>query len=117
MDGLRAALNFAYREGKIASAAAWERVEPFEDVDAARIRFLTLAEAQRLINASNPEFRPLIETALATGCRYGELCRLEVQDFNGDTGTITIRRSKSGKVRHVVLAEGSGAILSIHCWP
>ena len=48
---LRAALNFAYREGKIASAAAWERVEPFEDVDAARIRFLTLAEAQRLINA------------------------------------------------------------------
>jgi integrase len=101
---LKAALNSAYRDGKIASAAAWERVEPFKQVDAARIRFLTRAEAQRLINATDPEFRAMVEAALATGARYGELCQLEVQDFNAGTGTIAIRRSKSGKARHVVLA-------------
>ncbi len=48
----------------------------------ARIRYLTVAEAQRLINASDPEFRPLVRAALETGCRYSELTRLEVQDFN-----------------------------------
>jgi integrase len=102
---LKAALNSAYRDGKIASAASWERVEPFKQVDAARVRFLSRAEAQRFINATDPEFRPMVEAALATGCRYGELCRLEVQDFSAHTGTIAIRRSKSGKARHVVLTE------------
>lgn len=115
---LRAALNSAYHDGEIATAAEWERVKPFEDVDVARIRFLSQPEAQRLINASDPEFRPMVEAALATGCRYGELCRLQAQDFSYDKetdkngkptgkliGTITIQRSKSGKVRHVVLAE------------
>jgi hypothetical protein len=36
---LRAALNLAYKDGKIASPSAWEKVDPFESVDAARIRF------------------------------------------------------------------------------
>jgi integrase len=115
---LRAALNSAYKDDEIESASAWEKVEPFEGVDIARVRFLSHAEAQRLINASNSEFRPMVEGALATGCRYGELCRLEVQDFSFSeekdedgkltgkhVGTITIRRSKSGEVRHVALAE------------
>jgi integrase len=42
---------------------------------------------------------------LETGCRYGELCRLQVADFNEDAGAVNIRRSKSGKARHVVLSE------------
>jgi len=42
-----------------------------------------------------------------TGCRYGELAALVVEDFNVDSGTLIIRTSKSGKPRHVVLsAEG-----------
>ena len=102
---LRAALNSAYKDHKIASSAAWKDVEPFKSVNTTRVQFLTLAEGQRLINASDPQFRPMVEAALATGCRYGELCQLEVQDFNSDTGTIAIRRSKSGKARHVVLTE------------
>ena len=105
---LRAALNHAYDEGHVVNRDAWDRkVKPFLGVDCARVRFLTLAEAKRLINACDPEFRPLVQAALATGCRYGELCRLQVQDFNPDTGTVAIRISKSGKPRHVVLtAEG-----------
>jgi integrase len=66
---------------------------------------LTIAEAQRLINSSDPEFRPLVEAALQTGCRYGELTRLQVHDYNPDAGTLAIRQSKSGKPRHVVLTE------------
>jgi integrase len=106
---LKAALNKAWREGKAASDAAWRRVEPFEDVDAARIRYLTLAEASRILNACAPDFRRLVRGALETGARYGELTILNVSDFNPDSGTIAVRQSKSGRARHVVLTEEGAA--------
>ena len=100
---LKAALNRAWREGKIPSDEAWRRVEPFEDADAARVRYLTVVEAKRLLNACDPEFRRLVQAALATGARYGELAVFRVADFNPDSGTIHVRTSKSGKGRHIVL--------------
>ena len=100
---LRAALNHAFNDGKVSADMAWRKVKPFKDVDAATDRFLTIPECQRLINASDAEFRPLVQAALQTGCRYGELCVLKTQDFNPENGTIHIRTSKSGKGRHVVL--------------
>ena len=39
------------------------------------------------------------------GCRYGELIALRAADYNADAGTITVRESKAGKVRHVVLTD------------
>src|ERR1700674_2114765 len=60
---LKAALNRAWREGKIPSDEAWRRVEPFEEADAARVRYLTVAEAKRLLNASEPNFRRLTQAA------------------------------------------------------
>jgi integrase len=80
-------------------------VTPFKGVDAARARYLSIAEAQRLINGSDPDFRFLVQAALQSGARFGELARLEVHDFNVDSGTLAIRRSKSGKSRHVVLTD------------
>jgi integrase len=104
---LRAALNHAFNDGKVTSDKAWRKVKPFKGVDVARASFLTIPECQRLINASDADFRSLVQAALQTGCRYGELCRLKTQDFNSENGTIHIRTSKSGKGRHVVLtAEG-----------
>ena len=77
-------------------------------MEEARARYLSVAEAQRLINSADIDFRPLVEAALQTGCRYGELTALQVADYNPDAGTIHIRRSKSGKARHVILTdEGS----------
>jgi integrase len=112
---LKAGLNRAWREGKVASNAAWSRVEPFENVNTARIRYLTVAEAQRLINACDPDFRLLVQAALETGARLGELVALEVHDFNPDTGTLAIRQSKSGKSRHIVLTEEGAAFFSQAC--
>jgi integrase len=108
---LKAALNVAWREGKIASDAAWRRVRPFGGTSAARVRYLTVAEAQRLINAADPDFRPLVEAALQTGARYSELARLQVLDFNSDAGTVHIRKSKTGKARHVILSEEGQLLL------
>jgi integrase len=41
---------------------------------------------RRLVNAADPEFRPLVRAALETGARYGELIQLTVADFNVDGG-------------------------------
>jgi len=104
---LKAALNRAWRTKRklVPLDAEWRAVERFEKADAARIRYLSLAEAKRLINACDPEFRKLVQAALQTGCRYGELCRVTVRDFNPDVGTVGITESKGGKSRHVVLTD------------
>lgn len=102
---LKAALNLAWRDEKVQDDKEWRAVKPFAQADAARVRYLQVEEAQRLINASEPGFRNMVQAALQTGARYGELCRLTVQDFNADAGTINIRRSKSGQARHVILTD------------
>lgn len=104
---LKAALNRAWREHpkQVPSNAEWHRVEPFENVDAARVRYLSVPEAQRLINACDADFRQLVEAGLQTGARYGELAALQVHDFNPDAGTVAIRQSKGGNARHIVLTD------------
>jgi integrase len=102
---LKAALNHAFNEGLVNSNNEWRKVKPFENVDAARSRILTVDEARRLINASDPAFRKMVQAALSTGARYGELTRLKVVDYNADSGTLGIWQSKSGKARDVYLTE------------
>jgi integrase len=112
---LRAALTTAWREGKVPSDQAWRRVKPFENVTSARMRYLTIPECTRLINGCDPNFRLLVRAALESGCRYGELGRLKVHDFNPDSGTLAILRSKTGKARHVVLTDEGAAFFSQLC--
>lgn len=107
---LKAALNHAFHEGKVASDAPWRKAKPFREADAAVIHYLSGDECARLVNATQGNFRMLVQGALATGCRYGELSRLRASDFNAEAGTITVRLSKSGKPRHVVLADDGRAL-------
>ena len=104
---LKAGLNFCFDEGHVPTNAAWGRkLKAFRGVNGVRIRYLSIAEAGRLINAADPpEFRRLVIGALQTGARFGELIRLEVADFNPDVGTLAVRKSKSAKSRHVVLTD------------
>lgn len=101
---LKAALNYAWKEGHVASDTSWRKVKPFKSVEAPVVRYLTEAECLRLSNACQGDFRDLVQAALLTGCRYGELTKLKVADFNVDSGTLAVRISKSGKPRHVVLS-------------
>lgn len=106
---LKAVLNHAFHhspEGVVVpSKAAWEAAKPYGEADAPKIRYLTDPEAVRLLNASAPDFRELAAAALLTGCRYGELRRLKVRDFDGDAATIRVETSKSGRPRSVALSD------------
>ena len=81
---LKAALNHCFDEGLAKSNDAWgRRLKPFRQVDGVRNRYLENAEAKRLINAADPDFRNLVRAALHTGARYGELSRMMVADEMG----------------------------------
>jgi integrase len=111
---LKAALNHAFREGKIDSDEAWRRVKPFREADAPKIRYLDPAETRRLVNATDPAFRPMVQAGLLTGCRYGEIAALRVDDFDCSAGTVSVRASKGGRARHVVLTEDGIALFTAH---
>ncbi|MGC2517860.1 MAG: tyrosine-type recombinase/integrase [Burkholderiales bacterium] len=100
---LKAILSRAFREGRVADDVEWRKVSPFKNADEARIRFLSDAEAVRLVNACPDDLRALVRAALLTGARYGELAGMRVQDADLRAARIYIAPAKSGRSRHVPL--------------
>jgi integrase len=107
---LKAALNVAYRDGKVSADDAWRRVKPFAKADASKLHYLSDDEARRLVNATDATFRPLVQAALLTGARYAELAGLEARDFDRQSQTVWLRETKAGVARAVYL-EGEGVRL------
>jgi integrase len=107
---LKAALNLAYSNGRIASDQAWRSVKSYRGVDAARLRYLTDDEARRLVNAAVPEFRPIVQAALLTGARWGELRSIKVRDVDLRAGTVQLAETKGGGSRDCYL-ESEGVAL------
>lgn len=111
---LKAALNHAFANGKVGSDAPWRQVKLFRDTQRARVRWFSVEESKRLINAADAQsgFRDLVKAALLTGCRYGELCALDAGDYETDSRTLLVKTSKTGKPRHVVLSDEGRAFFS-----
>lgn len=99
----KAVLNRAFQEGLVADDRAWRRVKPFPRVDLPVERFLNPSECRDLLKSAETDFRDLIQAALQTGMRYGELIRLKISDFKADQGGLWIHESKSGRPRFVPL--------------
>lgn len=94
---LKAMLNRAWKEGRIKDNSAWRRVEPFRGVDGSRKVFLTEAQCARLINACQGDFRHLVQAALYTGARIGELAILRNKDFDPVAGALHLQDGKTGQ--------------------
>lgn len=105
INGLKACCNHAAGAGKPANPDAWARLKKFRSADSARLRWLTVDEAQRLQNAAPPDLRSLVAAGLNTGCRAGELLALKAGDFDPHSKTLLIADSKSGKPRRVPLTD------------
>jgi integrase len=114
---LKAALNLALaRRRVVGTGEAWREVKPFKGVGQARTRFLSVEDQLRIVNACPEDFRRLVQGALFTGGRYGELARAMVQDFNPAAGTLFLvgKGTGEGKPRQVVLtAEGQAFFLEL----
>lgn len=105
---LRAALNKAFENEKVSSDAAWRKVKPYKGTNKARVRYLELRDATRLVNATDADFRQMEQGALLSGGRYSQLAKLVVQDFDRDAGTLRMTTRKgdgSVKVYHVHLTD------------
>jgi integrase len=98
---LRAALNHAFHNERIADDRPWRRVTPFKNVDQPQTRFLRAEECRALIAAADADLRPLVQACLFTGLRLGELLALTAADVGPDH--VTVRHSKTGRSRRVPL--------------
>jgi integrase len=68
-----------------------------------RLRFLTEEEIKPLLSACLPHLRPIVETALLTGMRAGELLSLRWDQIVN--GMIYLKDTKSNKPRQIPISE------------
>ena len=87
---LKAALNLAFNSGLAANDREWRRVKPFRDVGASSTLFLTDDQVKALLEVSTGGFRALLQAAVYTGARYGELTGLRAQDLSHEHGTLRL---------------------------
>jgi integrase len=105
ITSVKAAMNRAYDNGRVASDAAWKRIEKFEGVDSSRLRWLTPAEITRLGNVCDPPWRKVVHAAVQTGARWSELRRAKVRDYDPTSGKLQIPKSKNQKARWIPLTD------------
>lgn len=113
LNVLKAALNHAWRAGFSESDQAWRRVGRFAKVDQPRLRFLSVDECRRLLDACPPDLRLLAHAGLNTGLRLGELVSLRVGDVRD--GSVFVQQTKSGKARAIPLSDAGSSFFDELC--
>jgi integrase len=108
-NDLSALLTLAYDNQHVVSKAVWETVDKFENVDVAKNEYLTLEEAKAFIGVCPQDFRDLVQAALITGCRYGELSTLKVSAYDAQLRAISLIQGKTRKLKHVFLTDDEAA--------
>ncbi len=109
---LKACLNWCFHNRLHDDDSAWRLVAPFKATTSSRIRFLSSPEQRRLLDVVEGDLRDLIAAALMTGCRFGELARLKVRDYDATNASVFVSESKSGKPRHIALTAGGQALFN-----
>lgn len=108
---MKSALNYALRTGRIAAEhIPWVLVEPFRGVKGRRLRFLTPEEQRKLVMGCRLEFRPIVQGALYTGARYGELAKARVEPLDLEVGALGGRQGP-GQPAQVDLPDRGGRSL------
>ena len=109
LNDLRAMLNLAYANEHAKNRSAWDNVQKFENVDKPKNEYLEADEAQRFLAVCPSDFKNLVQAALITGCRYGELCDLRANAFDSRTNTVALIQSKTGKMKRIFLTDDEAA--------
>ena len=108
----RQTFNTAKRLGSFQGENPTAKVK-FPKPDNGRMRFLTRAEADKLLEALKGKSDDVYDMALLSlncGLRFGEIASLTWQDVDLTKGTLTIRDAKAGS-RYAFLTEQAAAML------
>lgn len=92
MSSVRAALNLAVRNRRVSAARAqeWDEVKQFQKADGRREIFLDLSQRRALVEAATGAIGDLIQGALLTGGRPGELVSAKRSAFDARTKTLKL---------------------------
>jgi integrase len=93
LTALKAALNLAVSNRKVSAdrRIEWESIKPFKDASQRRTLYLDLKQRRALLAAADGAFRDLLEAAMVTGARAGELVNATRSQFDGRTGSMTFK--------------------------
>jgi len=105
---LRHAFNKAISWGKLAINPFKKGEKLFARENNERIRYLTQKEAQALLESCSAHLRPIVETALNTGMRKGEILSLKWSQVRD--GWIYLEETKSGKGRPVPINDAQAQV-------
>lgn len=73
-----------------------------------RLRFLNDTEIDTLLDACSPHLKPIVETALHTGMRRGEILGLKWEQIRN--GFIYLTETKSGKARQIPINDRAAQV-------
>ena len=109
---ISALYRWAIRAGHVEENPA-RKVERLSEKGRARETYLTGAEARAFVEACPPALRPLIVTALNTGCRRGELLALTWRDVDLERREIVISAAteKTGRGRVIPMTTALHGLL------
>jgi integrase len=112
LGALKAALNMAVENGLVSGSATieWSRVKTYADANKRRDLFLDLDQRRALLAAVTGAVRDLIETAILTGARAGELVNATRSQFDARSGSLTLR-GKTGE-RNIPLSPAAMALFT-----
>jgi integrase len=65
----------------------------------------SIAEAERFIEVCPSDFKLLVRAALITGCRYADLCRMQVKQYVPRLHAVEVKQSKTGEMQRTYLNE------------
>ncbi|MDR2991172.1 MAG: tyrosine-type recombinase/integrase [Burkholderiaceae bacterium] len=107
MVALRAALNLAKTDGRVATDLAWvNALKPVkEDADKRRELYLTREQRRTLIGAAAPDIAALMRAMCALPLRPGAMAALRVKDFDARQKTLHIPKDKAGAGRTILLSD------------
>ncbi len=93
LASLFAALNLAVTHRRVNPSVAqqWRAVKKHRNASNRRMLFLDLEQRRALLNACAGGLRDLIEAAMLTGSRPGELVRMKRSQFDARTATATFK--------------------------
>jgi integrase len=116
MTPLRAALNFAFTEGKVRSDFAWrESLKPFENAGRRRELYLDRQQREALIAHAPADLADFLRGLALVPLRPGAVAALEVQNFEARLGSLKVGTDKHGKDRKIPLGPRLSQVFAAAC--